>query len=290
MSTPPRSLETFPNPNPERDYVIRFDCPEFTCLCPKTGQPDFATIRVRVRARRAVRRAQVVEALPVVVPGRGRLPRGGHQPHPRRSGGCGRPRRLRVEGAFNVRGGITTTIVAEHTSSRPGRAARSRSPRLVSLLTICGASCRRPWRAWRLCLCRPCLWRPPLRPAESAAGAASPAEAAGGASLALWFWMMASVTRVSPSRSRAPGMRTAFSSRSICLSSLSTHAVQSLLPSRASANRMAWCTGKRSCAIVVIGFSAASSSGRPSLASPEKPMAKAAFSARVHGGSLSFLP
>ena len=46
MSTPPRSLETFPNPNPERDYVIRFDCPEFTCLCPKTGQPDFATIRV----------------------------------------------------------------------------------------------------------------------------------------------------------------------------------------------------------------------------------------------------
>ena len=39
-------LETFPNPKPERDYVIKFDCPEFTCLCPKTGQPDFATIRV----------------------------------------------------------------------------------------------------------------------------------------------------------------------------------------------------------------------------------------------------
>ena len=44
---PSRSLETFPNPKPERDYVIRFDCPEFTCLCPKTGQPDFATIRIR---------------------------------------------------------------------------------------------------------------------------------------------------------------------------------------------------------------------------------------------------
>ena len=43
---PSKSLETFPNPKPERDYVIRFDCPEFTCLCPKTGQPDFATIRV----------------------------------------------------------------------------------------------------------------------------------------------------------------------------------------------------------------------------------------------------
>lgn len=48
MTTKPtRELETFPNPKPERDYVIEFECPEFTCLCPRTGQPDFATIRVR---------------------------------------------------------------------------------------------------------------------------------------------------------------------------------------------------------------------------------------------------
>jgi len=48
MSTQPStSLETFPNPNPERSYEIRFECPEFTCVCPKTGQPDFATIRIR---------------------------------------------------------------------------------------------------------------------------------------------------------------------------------------------------------------------------------------------------
>ncbi len=46
---PNKMLETFANPKRERDYVIRFDCPEFTCLCPKTGQPD-------------------LEALPVVVP------------------------------------------------------------------------------------------------------------------------------------------------------------------------------------------------------------------------------
>jgi len=39
-------LETFVNPNPERDYSINFTCPEFTCLCPKTGQPDFATIKI----------------------------------------------------------------------------------------------------------------------------------------------------------------------------------------------------------------------------------------------------
>ena len=43
MSTcPSKELETFENPQPGRDYVIRFDCPEFTCLCPLTGQPDFA--------------------------------------------------------------------------------------------------------------------------------------------------------------------------------------------------------------------------------------------------------
>ncbi len=45
MSTQPNTdLETFPNPNVERDYTIRIDTPEFTCLCPKTGQPDFATL------------------------------------------------------------------------------------------------------------------------------------------------------------------------------------------------------------------------------------------------------
>jgi 7-cyano-7-deazaguanine reductase len=40
-------LETFPNPHPDRAFWIAFECPEFTCICPKTGQPDFATIRIR---------------------------------------------------------------------------------------------------------------------------------------------------------------------------------------------------------------------------------------------------
>jgi 7-cyano-7-deazaguanine reductase len=44
---PSKTLESFPNPNPERDYEIAFEAPEFTCLCPMTGQPDFATIRIR---------------------------------------------------------------------------------------------------------------------------------------------------------------------------------------------------------------------------------------------------
>jgi 7-cyano-7-deazaguanine reductase len=44
--TPPRTLETFPNPAPDRDYEISFDAPEFTCLCPLTGQPDFAHFKI----------------------------------------------------------------------------------------------------------------------------------------------------------------------------------------------------------------------------------------------------
>ena len=46
LTPPPRDLETFPNPHPERDYQIHMECPEFTCLCPRTGQPDFAAIRI----------------------------------------------------------------------------------------------------------------------------------------------------------------------------------------------------------------------------------------------------
>lgn len=46
-SSPSKSLETFPNPKPGRDYEIHFECPEFTCVCPKTGQPDFATLQIR---------------------------------------------------------------------------------------------------------------------------------------------------------------------------------------------------------------------------------------------------
>ena len=45
-SQPSKNLETFKNPAPARDYEISFDCPEFTCLCPLTGQPDFATFKI----------------------------------------------------------------------------------------------------------------------------------------------------------------------------------------------------------------------------------------------------
>jgi len=51
-SAPSRQLDTFENPAPERDYVIRFDIPEFTCLCPLTGQPDFAHFLIEIVAHR----------------------------------------------------------------------------------------------------------------------------------------------------------------------------------------------------------------------------------------------
>ena len=49
-SAPSKELHVFPNPAPERDYVIRFDVPEFTCLCPLTGQPDFAHFQIEIVA------------------------------------------------------------------------------------------------------------------------------------------------------------------------------------------------------------------------------------------------
>ena len=51
-SAPSKELQAFPNPAPERDYVIRFDVPEFTCLCPLTGQPDFAHFTIEIVADR----------------------------------------------------------------------------------------------------------------------------------------------------------------------------------------------------------------------------------------------
>jgi 7-cyano-7-deazaguanine reductase len=51
-SAPSRDLQVFPNPAPQRDYLIRFDVPEFTCLCPLTGQPDFAHFRLEIVADR----------------------------------------------------------------------------------------------------------------------------------------------------------------------------------------------------------------------------------------------
>ena len=115
MATQPsRELELFPNPQPERDYTIRIRIPEFTCLCPKTGQPDFATLLLEYipdqqcvelkslklyvwsfRNEGAFHEAVTNEILDDLV-------------------NASHPKFMRLSAIFSVRGGIDTTVIAEH--------------------------------------------------------------------------------------------------------------------------------------------------------------------------------
>jgi len=115
MSTKPsRSLETFLNPNPRRPYEIAMDAPEFTCLCPLTGQPDFATIRIRyIPAKRCVELKSLKLYLWSF-----RNEGAFHEKVTNEI--CDdlvralQPRFLEVQGDFLVRGGIGTVITARH--------------------------------------------------------------------------------------------------------------------------------------------------------------------------------
>jgi 7-cyano-7-deazaguanine reductase len=117
MTEPSTRLETFANPAPERDYTIRMTIPEFSCLCPKTGQPDFATLKLEYvpdelcvelkslklyiwsyRDRGAFHEAVTNEILNHLV-------------------AATAPRFMRLLAEFNVRGGIYTTVVVEHRRS-----------------------------------------------------------------------------------------------------------------------------------------------------------------------------
>jgi 7-cyano-7-deazaguanine reductase len=114
VTKPSKQLETFPNPRPQRDFEIAMECPEFTCICPRTGQPDFATIRIRYvpaklcvelkslklylwsyRDEGAFHEAVINRILDDLVEA------------------C-RPKVMTVVGDFNVRGGIHTTVTAEY--------------------------------------------------------------------------------------------------------------------------------------------------------------------------------
>jgi 7-cyano-7-deazaguanine reductase len=118
MSEAKKALETFLNPEPQRDYTIRMRIPEFTCLCPKTGQPDFATLKLEYfpdercvelkslklyiwsyRDQGAFHEAVTNQVLADLV-------------------AATAPRYMRLRARFNVRGGIYTSVVAEH--RKPG--------------------------------------------------------------------------------------------------------------------------------------------------------------------------
>lgn len=113
-SNPSKTIDVFPNPEPKRDYKISFECPEFTCVCPKTGQPDFATIRIEYipdalcvelkslklylwsyRNEGAFHEKVTNQILDDLV-------------------GAVKPRFMKIEGDFYVRGGIHTVVEAEH--------------------------------------------------------------------------------------------------------------------------------------------------------------------------------
>ena len=115
MSTRPhKNLETFPNPNPGRDYEIRFDCPEFTCLCPKTGQPDFAVIRIEYVPDQLCVELKSLKLYLWSYRDDGAF----HEAVTNRITddllAALSPRKLTVTGTFNVRGGIGTEIVVRH--------------------------------------------------------------------------------------------------------------------------------------------------------------------------------
>jgi 7-cyano-7-deazaguanine reductase len=107
-------LETFPNPRPERDYVIETRFPEFTSLCPKTGLPDFGEIRVTYVPDQACVELKSLKLYLI-----GFRNRGIFYEHVTNQilddlvAAC-RPRRMTVVGDFSVRGGLTTTVTATY--------------------------------------------------------------------------------------------------------------------------------------------------------------------------------
>ncbi len=113
-SQPSRDLETFPNPTPERAYEIAMDCPEFTCVCPRTGQPDFATIRIRYVPDRLCVELKSLKLYLWSYRDEGTF----HEAVTNRI--CDDlvkalgPRWIEVVGDFAVRGGIHTVVTARH--------------------------------------------------------------------------------------------------------------------------------------------------------------------------------
>ncbi len=113
-SKPSSTLETFPNPTPARDYLIHMEIPEFTCLCPKTGQPDFATLYLDY-----IPDARCVELKSLKLYVWSYRDKGAfHEAVTNRILDdlvrATKPRFMRLTARFFVRGGIFTTVTAEH--------------------------------------------------------------------------------------------------------------------------------------------------------------------------------
>jgi len=117
-SEPSKDLQVFPNPSPENDYTIRITVPEFTCLCPLTGQPDFANFLIEY-----VPEADCVELKSLKMYFWSFREEGGF--HEKLTNEIlaklvevTQPRFMRMTANWNVRGGIFTTVVAEHKADK----------------------------------------------------------------------------------------------------------------------------------------------------------------------------
>ena len=114
MAQASKSLETFPNPQPGRDYVIHMEIPEFTCLCPKTGQPDFAVLVLDYIPEKLCIELKSLKLYVWSYRDEGAF----HEAVTNRIlddlAKATKPRFMRLTARFFVRGGIFTTVVAEH--------------------------------------------------------------------------------------------------------------------------------------------------------------------------------
>ena len=114
MTQPSAKLETFPNPAPERDYTIRMTIPEFSCLCPKTGQPDFATLKLEYVPEQCCVELKSLKLYFWSFRDRGTFHEAVSNTILQDLVAALAPRFMRLTGEFNVRGGIYTTVVVEH--------------------------------------------------------------------------------------------------------------------------------------------------------------------------------
>ena len=111
---PSKHLETFPNPHPQRDYEIELSCPEFTCVCPMTGQPDFATLTISYVPDERCVELKSLKLYLWSFRGEGHFHEDVTNSILDDLISAVDPRRISIVGDFNVRGGIRTVVRASH--------------------------------------------------------------------------------------------------------------------------------------------------------------------------------
>ena len=111
------TLETFPNPRPERDYEIAIDCPEFTSVCPKTGLPDFGTIRIAYTPDKKCVELKSLKYYLIEFRNRGIFYEAATNQILDDLVALLAPRHMIVVGDFSARGGITTKVTATYSQS-----------------------------------------------------------------------------------------------------------------------------------------------------------------------------